>query len=192
MHNNAVKGLVLALFLTLALNSQAFAAAVGYACYRDKDSGQAPQFNPWHAGLVSVVNGSAISKVIHHPGSGVLVEVTFANFINGLPDRGYFFRSGVSGPMLSNINARAKELLNMGNVKYTLFSLVSINQSATSLAWIEPKHVSFVRCDGLVEFCYEYYGIRLQGASSNWCIADPNHHGSHPWGCEPKDQAYSF
>lgn len=37
--------------------------------------------------------------------------------------------------------------------------------------WVSPSEVSSMRCDGVVEYIYEYYGFRVYGSSSDWDVS---------------------
>ncbi len=36
---------------------------------------------------------------------------------------------------------------------------------------IEPSQITTLRCDGVVEYVYEYYGYKVGGGTSNWDIS---------------------
>lgn len=38
----------------------------------------------------------------------------------------------------------------------------------------EPEDIKEIRCDGVVEFCYEYNGIKIYGEDNLWNITNPN------------------
>lgn len=60
---------------------------------------------------------------------------------------------------------------------------------------IEPYDIASLRCDGFVEYCYEYYGYRVYGPNGGWDISYPslankdNHSLNY---IMPKSQAQDF
>ena len=38
----------------------------------------------------------------------------------------------------------------------------------------EPSLITHIRCDGVTEYCYEYYDMKVFGGTANWNIAINN------------------
>jgi hypothetical protein len=49
------------------------------------------------------------------------------------------------------------------NIPYTLVKQVDYD-GATAGTWFDPAEVTAMRCDGLVEYVYEWYGYRVHGS----------------------------
>lgn len=67
-----------------------------------------------------------------------------------------------------NIKSMGRSLINE-NLLYT--PLKQINYNSTSSTWVYPADLTQCRCDGVVEYCYEYYGYRVFGNDSYWDIS---------------------
>ena len=39
---------------------------------------------------------------------------------------------------------------------------------------VEPSRITALRCDGVIEYVYEYYGYKVGGSSNNWNISIDN------------------
>lgn len=59
----------------------------------------------------------------------------------------------------------------------------------TSYRWIEPSDIITMRCDAVVEFCYEYNGIRLLGPEGAWDISSVTGLEYHSATLRPSQQA---
>ncbi len=62
-----------------------------------------------------------------------------------------------------------------------------------NMSKIEPYDIASLRCDGLVEYCYEYYGYRVFGSDDSWDISKPGstfHHSAS--NIMPKVQAQQY
>ncbi len=65
--------------------------------------------------------------------------------------------------------------------------------SSTGTSYIQPDEIVYLRCDGVVEYCYEWYDFRVYGSNSQWDItyAGNTAHHSLPY-ITPKIQAESY
>ena len=168
--------LLCALLLMLCL--PAFAAARGHAVYRALNSVGGATFG--HGGVVSAVSGGAPTYVIHAPGNTVspytVTEVTISTFKgDGLDYYGTYCMPGTSTATYSNILVLA-ELLDDYNVPY-VFTHQMDHEHVGSAGSILPKEITYIRCDGVIEYCYEYYDVELLGRTVNglyyWDISNP-------------------
>lgn len=60
---------------------------------------------------------------------------------------------------------------------------------------VQPEDIATIRCDGFVEYSYEYNGIRIGGGSSDWnvCIdKDANFNAHSGFAITPKKQAENY
>ena len=46
-----------------------------------------------------------------------------------------------------------------------------IAYSAGSSTYVLPEHITQLRCDGVVEYTYEWYGWRVGGSNTAWDIS---------------------
>ncbi|HWQ51712.1 MAG TPA: hypothetical protein VN369_07915 [Terriglobales bacterium] len=172
------------LAISLTLSSQA--ALRGYAAYRDKAfiGGQ----YSGHAGIVDMVttDGRPVFYT-HHPGTGTLTWVNATTF--QAPGQctyyGEFYKPGYGASKYADIADLAYDLYYDYSIYYVATCQMTLTTPATSIptAKIEPQYVYEMRCDGLVEYCYEYYGIELlsttAGGVSYWNISNKAHYDIH-------------
>lgn len=154
----------------------------------------------WHAGLVGHASGPFYQNgawVIHHPGGDNVVQYgTFIEFLtdkNGVRhnDMGEFYLSSVSQSTAYNIFFTAHDLTNEG-IAYTFSPMLRTSKSSGK---IEPSDITKIRCDGVVEYCYEYNGVRLQGpndSTNTWDISTVIGAEYHPATYLPSAQAQCF
>lgn len=149
----------------------AFAAShYGDAVYRD---GVLPGGITWHA---AINNYSTVGQyVIQAPGgSGVVQYSSWATFLSGKTYKGPpQYKYGMTDNDLNNVWNTACYLADRGNVTYTLIDLM--HGSTGGGTYIVPGNVSQLRCDGLVEYCYEWYNWPvLTDGRGNWDISNIN------------------
>ncbi len=157
------------LVLCLSMNVLAFAGDMtGYAIYRD---GVAEL--EWHAGIMWGSSTTSTNKpVVHHPGTNVVKFDTWRNFIDGNIFKGYY--ESDDSPTLNErarIAGLAKKLANE-NIPYCFYYQLEtdLDTLSSNPKTIKPENITAMRCDGVVEYCYEYYGHRIYGSNSNWDI----------------------
>ncbi|MPM96390.1 hypothetical protein SDC9_143553 [bioreactor metagenome] len=70
-----------------------------------------------------------------------------------------------------NVNARAEMLVN-DNISYSILRQMSINESGLTIGTkISANRIMYMRCDGVIEYCYEYYGFRVYGNDTYWDLS---------------------
>ncbi|WP_425803148.1 hypothetical protein ACHOLT_17260 [Desulfitobacterium sp. Sab5] len=160
--------------LLFANVSPAFAANhYGDAVYRD---GVLDNLT-WHA---AINNYSTVGwAVIEAPGgSGVVSSHTWNTFLTdgdgivrnyqGPPQ----YKYGMTDNDLNNVLYTARFLANQANVTYTPIDMM---HGYTSMTYISPGSVSQLRCDGLVEYAYEWNNWDvLMDKNGNWDISNKN------------------
>lgn len=171
---------------------------LGNALYRDGVGSLGVEID-WHAGLVGHASGPFYQSgewVIHHPGGSAVVQYdTFTTFLtdkNGEvhKDKGEFYLSTVSQSTAYDIFYTAHDLTNE-SIAYTFSPML---RTSKSYGTIEPSDITKIRCDGVVEYCYEYNGVRLQGLSSDnlWNISTVQGAENHPASYRPSAQSQCF
>jgi hypothetical protein len=73
--------------------------------------------------------------------------------------------------------------------------LYQIDHSVGSGSWVYPDDLYLIRCDGVVEYCHEWYYYRIYGNDTYWNItkggfATMDHHSGTA--VTPKSQAQSY
>lgn len=159
--NKKITLIVFTLFLLLSASSvNAFVG--GNATYRE--GGWITVGNN-HAGLYYGTIGTT-HYVYEIQGVGSSVERnTLSVFIDGKTHYGYFENPSMSSNSRSNILATASALANNTEIGYTGFNPLSYSNTNTS-GYIHPNHINNIRCDGVVEYSYEFNDVYVWGKAS--------------------------
>lgn len=151
---------VITILFTFFTCSSVFAATgyQGMACFRDGVMGGLQ----WHAGLYYQPNANYSWPIVHIGGDGDIVSrCDLATFNDGNTFKGVYYKSGVTSSKLDSIRYLADELASDYTIGYPYLAFNMLEHSASS-GYIYPYHINTLRCDGVVEYCYEYYGVKLQ------------------------------
>lgn len=177
---------VCALLLAISIPSQAATGYQGYAVYRNGVA-----VIEWHAGLMDKASIEDIYPVIHIGGQGQQVSYAWWHeFTDGTEDYPYSNNSfmGYYRPVSQNptsaqrdaVVATARQLAS-NFIDYTVLMQMAYDEmSSTTKTYVQPSDIDAMRCDGVVEYCYEYNGIKIYGGSTYWNIAK--------WGFDYKNE----
>lgn len=169
-----VVALMAAVFVTPASAATGYQ---GYAIYRDQVIIAGPGITNWHTGIMYDPYTSTSSiPLIHHPGSGYVQFGTWAQFMDG---KNFV---GVYAPKGGIISADRDKVRNMSyklatdQIPYHPWGQMFVDESVfgTAQTRIEPRNITGMRCDGVVEYCYEYCNYRIWGSDSTWNISKNN------------------
>ena len=140
----------------------------GYAVYRDGVPSERYNFF-WHAGIISGRTINLPDPIIHIGGPDKLVDFcTYEEFLDGNSFMGYYRpETKLSDAQRENVVLTATKLTNY-NIGYKIVH--QIDYKATG-SIVQPSDIELIRCDGVVEYCYEYNGIRISGGDSSWNIS---------------------
>lgn len=187
--------------LSTAPNTRGATNRLGNALYRDGVGESLIGIEiDWHAGLVGHASGPLYQGgewVIHHPGGDAVVQYdTFDAFLtdsDGVEqgDRDEFYMSSVSQSTAYDIFFTAHDLTNEA-IPYTFSPMLRTSKASGR---IEPSDITKIRCDGVVEYCYEYNGVRLQGpndSANTWDISTVIGAENHPMSFRPSAQSECF
>lgn len=156
-----------------AVNSVAAVNVKGFAVYRQ---GNVP--NPsGHAGLVyknSVEDSDAIIHVISGDENYMIRTTSLSVFIDGQDFYGYYVPKTLKNlsatdeeraAILSSVISRAKVIstINKDTLGYNVVYQVWYTNDSNSNGRVDINEITSMRCDGLVEYCYEYYGLSVYG-----------------------------
>ncbi len=143
----------------------------GYAVFRD---GAGINID-WHAGLMNKANSSYSNCVIHLQKTSPLFNVavmfdSWSGFKGNNTFRGAYKPKNVTytSTMANNVLAKAIELTTE-NVQYTVTEQLTYHlapSNGTSKG--EPSDIFRIRCDGVVEYCFEYYNMIIFGQNSQY------------------------
>lgn len=161
--------LIIALFVVVAVRfsaTEANAAGTwkGYAVYRD---GVVFNIND-HAALMDENNIGLYKPIIHAVGYGNTVQWgTWNEFLDGENYLGLYRPKNctINSTLANSFISKARELR---GISYNV--LDQIVYSAGSNTWVKPENISNLRCDGVVEYTYEWYGYRVGGPDGKWDI----------------------
>lgn len=150
-------------------NSQAASGHQGYAVYRDGVSSTWVT-GGWHAGIMNNPTKSGNTAIIHIPGPGKKVSFTSWSGFKGSNNYKYAYypKQSVSSTHRNNFLALGRKLVDQ-NIGYNIAYQVWYTGGADGTK-VTPAQVSSMRCDGVVEYIYEYYGYKVFGSSSYWDI----------------------
>ncbi|MDD6827902.1 MAG: hypothetical protein PUE12_17675 [Oscillospiraceae bacterium] len=155
--------LIIIAFKTMIINVNASGTWRGYAVYRD---GVLFNLND-HAGLMDENTKNNSFPVLQATGPGHNVEwVLWDTFLG---NNTYL---GIYKPKNFYIEAYQDSFVSKGRelrgISYTIFDQISYN--AGSNTWVYPENITDLRCDGVVEYTYEWYSARVGGSDSCWDI----------------------
>ncbi|MDO8963842.1 MAG: hypothetical protein Q7W30_05035 [Coriobacteriia bacterium] len=163
----------------------------GYAVYRD---GVLWGYE-WHAALMDDPRWNTTSlPIVHTPGSGYVKWDTWSNFLGGKTYMGtYRPKTAPSSASRDNFVYMMRKLKDE-QILYSGLYQVEYNL-LTAGTYVDPAEVTKMRCDGVVEYVYEWYGFRVFGDATHWDVTragfwyQDDHSGS---AVTPKLQAQSY
>lgn len=168
----------------------------GYAVYRDGVELLGVDF--WHAAIMQRPSTDYSMPVIHHPGKNTdypyVKRDTWESFMDGQNFQGVYRH-----PNKSAFNYAKDYIVDLArclaaeNIEYTLFHQVDYNTPLGD--WVLPEDITKMRCDGVVEYCYEYHGLRVYGPEKTWDITlsnEINHDVHSGIMITPKNQAQNY
>ncbi len=161
--------LLIAVLLSSSVSSALAANGYeGYAIHRDG----AFLGTTWHAGLMDEAYSTYYLPVLHIAGlSGGVKWDSWDNFINGNTFKGvYRPQGGISSTGRDLVKATGRAL-RTENIGYTPLSQIDYGAYVLSQTWVYPGDIGLIRCDGVVEYSFEWNGYRIFGSDSLWDIS---------------------
>lgn len=143
----------------------------GYAVYRDgviTVPGNSSGLND-HAALMDEESYNDYKPVLHAPGYGDVVEWgTWDEFLDGNSFLGVYRPMGTT---ITETEARGfvSKARQLRGISYTFLDQINYDP-ATAGTWVDSDEIFRLRCDGVVEYVYEWYGYRVGGADGRWDI----------------------
>ncbi len=123
----------------------------------------------YHAGLMGSYTRSELNPVIHIAGSNHYVQYdSWGSFINGESYMGIRKPAGcsMSATMRTAFVSKAEELIGL---PYTFVNQIYYDLTSSNTR-VVPSMISNIRCDGVVEYVYEWYSYRVGGPDNYWNI----------------------
>lgn len=200
MINRKFLTIMFCVMISTILNLNVYAATgnQGYAVYRN--GVKVGPFNVnWHASLMDDPHYNSTSQpVIEADGTNNVKFSTWAQFVR--PDLGNSYQ-GVYRPKVQpsstdrdNFDAMARRLVTE-SIPYCLGNQLSYSWALTGHTWVYASDIGAIRCDGVIEYCYEFYGFKVFGSTANWDISKWGYSSfdahSIVW-IQPKAQAESY
>lgn len=137
----------------------------GYAAYRD---GVFFGFD-WHAGLWDEPASNYGLPILHAPGTGKSVQWdTWSNFIDGNNFKGTYRPNTAPSSAQRDLFVAMGRNLRTQNISYNLGYQVYSTGSAST--YVKYDEVSSMRCDGVIEYIYEWYSFRVYGNDTQWDV----------------------
>lgn len=166
-------------------------ADYAYAVYRDGAVGGID----WHTGLVNGSTTSSSTYIIHAPGIAKRTGYTnFSGFKDGKNFKGYYKpKYSMSDSKKSSVMNTAKRIATLA-IPYTGLGQMGYSVMNTGRT-IQPEDIATIRCDGVVEYSYEYNGIRIGGGNSDWNVSidkDANFNAHSGATITPEKQAANY
>lgn len=155
---------ILGIFTTLIAISSLLSVSfcgndyTGHSVYRDGVVGDIV----WHAGVVVSENQNVNAyPIVQASGYRTYISrVSVSDFNYGNNFMGVY-RNNCIGTQVGRSNvANMAKTLTYYNISYTVFNLMSADVNPTRK--IEPSDIWQMRCDGVVEYCNDYYGYNFE------------------------------
>lgn len=168
------------LSIPIASSTQAASGNQGYAIYRD-----GVFFGlDWHSGIMVEPTRTNSKPVVHAPGTGSSVKAdSWTNYMNGNSFVGVYRPKTSPSSGQRDLFVGLARSLGTQNISYNLAYQIYYNTSTTG-TWVAVSDISSMRCDGVVEYVYEWYGFRVYGSNAYWDITKNdywvrNHHSGN-------------
>lgn len=148
----------LILLLTFTSNSFAYNDYSGLPVYRD---GAVGGLN-WHAGLMyhENVKEYGYNAIIHINGFGCDVDFcSYDDFLGENDFMGVYAADDCTSNDLDDIRETAADLT-MQAISYTCVNLLEYEDNPGT--YISPSEIDKLRCDGVVEYCYEWNNVMIR------------------------------
>lgn len=190
---------ILSITLIAALITPIFSSNVnaatgyqGYAVYRD--NAFINESGIWHAGIMDEPYSTIYAPVVQAPGFGSNVQYdTWGSFMKDYQSN----FMGVYKPKAATTSYDRDLFVAMGRNLVSSYIPYSVNyqmyyDTATAGTFVDTNEISSMRCDGVVEYIYEWYGFRVYGNDTYWDITKNSYMGrsEHSYDfISPKSQA---
>ena len=149
----------------------------GYAVYRD-GVGSAGVNIDWHTAIMDKAASTDVRPVVHAigPGNNVTID-TWASFMGGnntFMGYGRPRSTNMTSAQRDAVTATARQMA-ADFIGYTaLLQLNYPDSNPNSKPYVQVSDILSARCDGVVEYCYEYNNIRVYGGDTKWDISKWN------------------
>ncbi|SHH76667.1 hypothetical protein [Clostridium grantii] len=158
---------LLGVLLTVFINKNVDAVSgnQGYAVYRDGAFGGLF----WHAAIMNNPYSTSVDAVVHHSGKGYVQRDSWTKFIDGNSFKGTYRPKSTPSSADRDLFVAMGRKLADDQISYNAAYEVYYNTS-TSGSWVNTNEITSMRCDGVVEYIYEWYGYRVYGSDTYWDV----------------------
>ncbi len=150
--------------------AQAATGNQGYAVYRN---GVLPGGIEWHTAIMDKAHyNTPTYPVIHAPGSsgGNVKFATWSSFIDGNTYQGTYRPKGTAPTSAQrDLFVSRTRMLKDDAIPYNLIYQVMYSLT-NSGSWVDPADITSMRCDGVVEYVFEWYDFRVYGSDTYWDV----------------------
>ncbi len=170
MKKRFISTLILSVVLISILTSQVFASSYGaYAIYRDK------LYNPtmWHGGMV-IGDLDDDECIVHKTDSTDVVKVSMAEFMDFKETYRISKPNGTMSITKMDAVTTTAIQLTRHDIDYVLDQQIEYDSDCYGHSMLDYEDIDAIRCDGVIEYCYEYNGVRIYGNDSYWNISIPS------------------
>ncbi|MGF7048527.1 hypothetical protein J2T13_003035 [Paenibacillus sp. DS2015] len=150
-----------------AENVNAATGNQGYAIYRD-----GVFFNSTdHAGFMNKPDtNSYTNPIIHHSGNGYVNFDTYTGFLANNTFKGVYRPNGTVSSTNRDTFVATARTLQTEQISYNLMFQVNYTDFEVG-SYVSPDEVTEMRCDGVVEYVYEWNNFKVYGNSTNWDVS---------------------
>lgn len=164
----------LALEYLRSITPQVLADGVGgYIAYRDGVQILDNVITNWHAAIAVSGVGTSVQYAQATGLNSTTGIVGYNAFMGGSDNNflGYYQPISVSfyHPKRDSVVSTAKRVANL-HIPYVASNCITYNSIPLTQTHYQPSDIKAIRCDGFVEYCLEYNGIRVYGNDSYWDI----------------------
>ena len=158
------------IFMSLT-NVNASTGLEGFAVYRD-GVGQIGLNLTYHAAIMDEATSLTTPRpIVHAMGPGYNVDYgTWNEFMGTGQFIGVYRPIPDPAPYDRDIFKGLGRELKGEDIPYTLYDQIYYNTS-TAGTWVAPSEITMMRCDGVIEWIYEWCEFRVYGSDANWDIA---------------------
>lgn len=163
----------LALNYLQSITPQPYADGVGgYIAYRDGVEIIGSFITNWHTAIAVGGAGTSVKFAQATGGNNTTGIVDYNSFLDNNNFLGYYQPASESyyHPKRDIVVSTAKTMANL-HIPYIASTCISYNYIPLSQTHYRPSDIKAIRCDGFVEYCLEYNGIRVGGPDLYWDIS---------------------
>lgn len=168
--------------LMIFLTSQSVFAATNFkafSVYRKKDSVVSYE---WHAGIMQATDCTNSGNPVIHATDQNTYCVDAVSWSSYMSDMSTIHFKGVYRPNVTMSSTKKNYVVDTAqdlastNIKYVLTRQLDYDTSNMDASKVLPSEVKKIRCDGVIEYSYEYNDVRICGpsGSSGWNISVKN------------------